>query len=65
MIARQSSRRRLDLSGLLLMTVGLVFGAISYCLITFGTTNVLVIVPSVVAVTVGAMHLIKREAPRA
>lgn len=61
---RNTSRLRLDLPSLTLTLIGLVFGVIAYWLITAEHVNVLVIVPSVVAVTVGVTHLIKREAPR-
>jgi len=61
---KSQSRRRLDVSSLVLMVIGLVFGAIAYLLATYSGVNVLVIVPSVVAVTIGAMNLVKREAPR-
>ncbi|WP_264079736.1 hypothetical protein [Mycolicibacter algericus] len=42
----------------------MIFGAISYWLITTAGVNALVIVPSIVAATIGITHLIKREAPR-
>ncbi|AIM40977.1 hypothetical protein PBI_SQUIRTY_30 [Mycobacterium phage Squirty] len=59
-----ATRHRLDLPSLILTLVGLVFGVISYWLISSEDVNALVIVPSVVAVVIGATHLIKREAPR-
>jgi mannose/fructose/N-acetylgalactosamine-specific phosphotransferase system component IID len=43
--------------------VGLIFGFIAYWLITSEHVNPLVIVPAIVAVTIGATHLIKHEAP--
>jgi hypothetical protein len=46
------------------MIIGIVFGVFSYWLIAYVEVNVLVIIPSVVAVTIGASHLIKVEAPR-
>lgn len=61
---KRSSRRRLDVTSLVLLVIGLTFAAVSYCLVTFADVNVLVIVPSIVAVTIGATHLVKREAPR-
>ncbi|GFG83335.1 hypothetical protein BST10_18780 [Mycolicibacter algericus DSM 45454] len=61
---RSTARRRLDVPSLLLALVGLIFGAISYWLITTAGVNALVIVPSIVAATIGITHLIKREAPR-
>ncbi len=57
-------RRRLDIASLALLLVGLVFGVIAYWLVTNQHFNVLVIVPSIVAATLGATHLFKREAPR-
>ena len=57
-------RRRLDFPSLFLALIGLIFGAVAYCLITVDHVNALVIVPSIVAVTLGLTHLIKREAPR-
>jgi hypothetical protein len=44
--------------------IGLIFGAVAYWLITAEHVNALVIVPSIVATTIGVTHLIKREAPR-
>lgn len=61
---KPQSRLRLDVFSLVLIMIGLLFGTISYVLVTYSDTNVLVIVPSVVAVTIGAMNLVKREAPR-
>lgn len=59
-----SSKTRLDIPSLFLTLVGLIFGGASYWLITAERANPLIIVPSVVAVTIGATHLLKREAPR-
>ncbi|AMS03842.1 hypothetical protein SEA_BAXTERFOX_32 [Gordonia phage BaxterFox] len=61
---KRPHRRRVDAVSLALMVVGLLFGAISYCLVTFADVNALIMVPSIVAATVGASHLVKREAPR-
>jgi hypothetical protein len=41
-----------------------VVGALAYWVIAARDANALVVVPSVVAATIGAMHLTKREAPR-
>lgn len=57
-------RRRLDIASLALLLIGLVFGMIAYWLVTDEHFNVLVIVPSIVAATLGATNLVKREAPR-
>ena len=58
----QRSRRRLDAAGLILLLIGLVFGILSYWLITYQELNVLIMVPSVIAVVTGATHVTKREA---
>ena len=58
------SHRRLDLASLALLVVGLVAGTFSYWLITERGLNALIIVPSIVAATTGALHLTKREAAR-
>lgn len=56
--------RRLDAASLTLLLIGLVFGVFSYWLITYHGLTALIIIPSVVAVTTGATHITKREAPR-
>jgi CRISPR/Cas system-associated protein Csm6 len=61
---KHGSHRRLDLASLALVLIGVVFGALAYWLITVEHMNALVVVPSVVAITIGATNLIKREAPR-
>lgn len=61
---RRHSRRHLDVWGLALLVVGLLSAGFSYCLVAFADINVLVIVPSIVAITIGSMNLVKREAPR-
>lgn len=61
---RSRPRRRLDISGLALTAVGLVFGLFSYLLATYAGISPLVMIPSVVAATIGATHLVKYEAPR-
>lgn len=58
------SHRRLDLASLALLLTGLIFGVISYWLVTHRGLNALIIVPSIVAATTGACHITKREAPR-
>jgi len=60
---RIQSRRRLDLPSLLLLLVGIIFGLIAYVLIAQGM-SALMLIPSVVAATIGATQLIKYEAPR-
>jgi len=58
------SHRRLDAAGLALLLIGLVFGGVSYWLVTDHGLNVLIIVPSIVAAMTGASHITKREASR-
>lgn len=58
------SHRRLDVASLALLLIGLVFVGISYWLVTDHGLNPLLIVPSLVAATVGATHITKREASR-
>lgn len=53
--------RRIDVASLLLAIIGFAFGAVSYWLIMSKGVNPLVVVPSVVAATIGVMHLVKRE----
>jgi hypothetical protein len=57
------SRRRLDLFNLGLLLVSIVSGLGAYVLIEQGMTALLLI-PSVVAATIGATHLVKYQAPR-
>jgi len=57
-------RRRLDLASLALLLCGLAFGVLAYFSITERGANPLLIVPAVVAATLGANHLVKYEAPR-
>ncbi|WP_138757671.1 hypothetical protein [Modestobacter altitudinis] len=59
-----TSHRRLDVASLALLLVGLVFGVLAYWLITAHDVTPLVLIPSVVAITIGATHLTQREAPR-
>lgn len=58
------SRRRLDLASLLLLLVGIGAGVFAYWLVADQGFTPLVIVPAIVAATVGASHLVKREAIR-
>ena len=60
----QRGQRRLDVASLLLLLVGLSSGCFSYWLVTAREVNVLVIVPSIVAATIGALHIRKQQAPR-
>lgn len=60
----RTPRRRLDLASLLLLLVGLLFGVVAYWLVSAEHYDALLLVPSVVAATLGASHLFKREAPR-
>ena len=61
---KSRSHRRLDGASLTLLLIGIVFAILAYWLITVERFNPLLIVPSIVASTLGASHLIKREAPR-
>lgn len=61
---RGNQRRRLDVAGLMLLAISLACGALAYWLIAERDVNALVLVPSVVAATIGAMSLTKLEAGR-
>lgn len=63
-IHKVESRRRLDVASLVLTLIGVAFGVLSYWLVAVAQYNALIIIPSVVAMTLGGTHLIKREAPR-
>jgi hypothetical protein len=58
------ARRRLDVAGALVLLCGLFFGALAYWLIQERGFNALILVPAIVAVTLGSMHLWKWDAPR-
>lgn len=58
------TQRRLDIPSLALLLIGLGGGGWCYYLIADHGWNALIIVPSVVAATTGALHIIKREARR-
>lgn len=60
---QHGSHRRLDVASLVLLAIGLISGCLSYWLITEREVSPLIIVPSVVAATIGATHISKREAP--
>lgn len=64
MTHNRRSHRRLDVGSLALLLVGLVSGAFSYWLVADHGLNPFIIVPSVVAATIGGTHLSKREATR-
>ena len=57
-------RRRLDLASTTLFLLGLVFAVVSYVLITQHGANPALLVPSIIAITLGATHLTKHQAPR-
>ena len=61
---RNTARPRLDIASLILTLIGLIFGSVAYWLITAQHVTPLVIVPAVVATTIGVTHLRKWEAPR-
>lgn len=56
--------RRLDAASVTLLLIGLVSGLFSYWLVTYHELNALIIIPSIVATTIGATHVTKREASR-
>jgi hypothetical protein len=58
------SRRSIDVAGFALLVCGLVFGAVALWLIEDRGYTPLLLVPSIVAATIGATHLTKWEAPR-
>ncbi|GAB2576010.1 hypothetical protein GCM10009593_12900 [Microlunatus antarcticus] len=60
----QRPQRRLDVAGLALLLIGLTFGVLSYLAISDRGLSALLIVPSVVAATTGALHITKLEVPR-
>lgn len=60
---RHQSHRRLDISSLILLIVSLASG-LGACVLILHGISALVLVPSVVAATVGVMRLFKYEAPR-
>lgn len=61
---RTHSHRHLDVASLLLLLVGVVFGAFSYWLVADEGISALVLIPSIIAATTGATHITKRQAPR-
>lgn len=61
---RIHSRRRLDVASLILTLVGLAFSALAFWLVSAERVNALIVIPAIVAVTIGATHLVKYEAPR-
>jgi len=56
------ARRRLDLASLALLIVGIVFGVIAYALVRLEGSDPLIMVPAVVAATLGISNLTKRQA---
>ena len=58
------SHRRLDVASLILLLISVSFGAFSYWLVTSHQLNAAILIPSVVAATIGATHLTKLEASR-
>lgn len=55
--------RRLDWASLALVVVGLACLALAYWAVRAGM-DPLIMSPSIVAATIGATHMVKREAPR-
>ncbi|MFS3128659.1 hypothetical protein ACLM5J_09665 [Nocardioides sp. Bht2] len=58
------ARRQVDAASLALLIVGLVFAVLTGWLSVRGDVNPLVIIPSLVAIAMGASHLTKWVAPR-
>lgn len=58
------SRRRIDGASLALLLIGICCAVVSYQAITQHGFDPLTIVPAIVAATIGATHLVKREATR-
>jgi hypothetical protein len=61
--AHPDARRRLDLASAMLTSVGVLAGVLAYWLITAHGTSPLLLIPAIVATTIGATHLVKYEAP--
>ena len=57
-------RRRLDIASVLLALIGVLSGVVAYWLISTRGTNPLILVPAVVAVTIGLSHMFRYEVPR-
>lgn len=64
MANRAGSHRRLDLWSLILMFIGLAFGAFAFWLVNTAYFSALIVIPSIVSFTIGTTHLFKLEAPR-
>ena len=62
---QRRATRRVDVASVALLVCGIVFGIVSCWLITERGANPLILLPSGVAVMLGATHLVKREAPHA
>ena len=60
---KQQSRRRLDRVNFFLLLVSIASALGAHALITHGVTA-LILIPSVIAATIAATHLTKREASR-
>lgn len=60
----ESDYRRLDVASLVLALIGVASGVLAYWLIVDRGQNPLLIVPAVVAATIGFSHITKREVPR-
>lgn len=55
-------RRRIDAGSALLALAGAVCLVVSYLVVQSGGSNPLILVPSVVAITLGVRHLVVKEA---
>lgn len=55
-------RRKVDVASLALLLIGLAFGVLARWLIVNHGSDPIILAPSVVAATLGATNLLKREA---
>ncbi|KAB1554249.1 hypothetical protein F7232_04615 [Corynebacterium sp. 319] len=57
-------KKGLDISSIILLVIGIISGIAAYQLTLTTELNALVIVPSVVAATTGALNLVTTKGPR-
>ncbi|MPV50151.1 hypothetical protein GCG21_09060 [Pseudactinotalea sp. HY160] len=66
-VTKQAARapaRRIDLGSLALLLVGLASGALSSWFVIGAGFSPAIIVPSAAAITIGAMNLVTKQAPK-
>lgn len=61
---REKPKRKIDLASLMLLLLSCATGVYAYGLTQYDDANALVIVPSVIAATTGALNLITTAPPR-